>query len=667
MAVSFADASTGWAVGYGGMIVRTTNGGATWTQVAETLTSEDLRGVSAPTAGTCWVVGANGTIYSWAGLVWLDQSPGGGTLHGVAFSDAQNGVAVGASTRILSTSNGGATWQNRTPPGAPSGELYDVTLVAGRAWAAGTDWSESVIYSASDLTTWVRQTAPGTMVFAVAAFDAGHAAGGGAVITTANGGGTWTQQGGGTTRDLQSVAFVDRLQGWAVGGDGGSAKVLATVDGGATWQDRTPEPVTGPYNWFGNVAFVSAARGWVVGWGGCILRTEDGGSTWIQQAAPTSGLPNLVGIAAVDDQHVWAVGHLGGVRHTSDGGSTWFAQTAAPGAGLRDVAAVDASHAWLVGDSGSEAVIRVTSNGGTTWTPQSPPPVLSSTAFNGIDFVNGSMGWAVGDGGAIIATSDGGAHWVQQTSGVTADLDDVDFVDAAHGWAVGDGGVILATGDGGAHWTLSGRGTATWLHRVCALDTTHAWISGSEGALLALDVVAPVTTPTAASGWQKAPVEVGLSATDAQSGVARTDYRLDGGAWIGGTLASVTLNGSHVLEYRSTDVVGNVETAGSVPVRIDMVKPRTAALANATVKKGKYVKLRYKLVDSVAPQCTVKLQILRKGKVVKTVACGKRSPGALVFRWKCTVRRGTYTYRFTATDLAGNKQVKMAGKRLTVR
>lgn len=69
-----------------------------------------------------------------------------------------------------------------------------------------------------------------------------------------------------------------------------------------------------------------------------------------------------------------------------------------------------------------------------------------------------------------------------------------------------------------------------------------------------------------------------LSADDgAGSGVASVGYRVDGGVWRAGT--SVTFRGSikhktprargtHVVEYRATDRVGNVSLTGSCEVRI---------------------------------------------------------------------------------------------------
>lgn len=106
----FFDAETGIGVGHGGWIARTVDGGATWNQV------------EVP-----------------------DESPSGGMLREVAFTDAKRGWIVGDASRpesearaglLLSSRDGGATWRHvPTPTALPS--LRHVTVGAGRVWIVG--------------------------------------------------------------------------------------------------------------------------------------------------------------------------------------------------------------------------------------------------------------------------------------------------------------------------------------------------------------------------------------------------------------------------------------------------------------------------------------------------------------------------------------------------
>jgi hypothetical protein len=69
-----------------------------------------------------------------------------------------------------------------------------------------------------------------------------------------------------------------------------------------------------------------------------------------------------------------------------------------------------------------------------------------------------------------------------------------------------------------------------------------------------------------------------LTPTDASSGVSYTEYRVDGGAWKRGTRVVLGIavrhkkggysRGSHLVEYRSVDNAGNVESIKSCTVRL---------------------------------------------------------------------------------------------------
>ena len=108
----FVNDSTGWAVGSGGTIRRTVDGGETW--VAQSSgTYAGLRGVDFVNDTTGWVVGDNGMILFTAdgGATWSQQASGTGVvLKEVCFVDEQTGWAVGYANTILNTTDGGFIW-----------------------------------------------------------------------------------------------------------------------------------------------------------------------------------------------------------------------------------------------------------------------------------------------------------------------------------------------------------------------------------------------------------------------------------------------------------------------------------------------------------------------------------------------------------------------------
>ncbi|MFQ5811071.1 MAG: OmpL47-type beta-barrel domain-containing protein, partial [Armatimonadota bacterium] len=79
---------------------------------------------------------------------------------------------------------------------------------------------------------------------------------------------------------------------------------------------------------------------------------------------------------------------------------------------------------------------------------------------------------------------------------------------------------------------------------------------------------------TGDDGWYVTPVNVIFLASDATSGVNETLYRVDGGPWLPySTSLALQADGTHLVEYRSVDRAGNVETVHELEVRIDRTRP----------------------------------------------------------------------------------------------
>ncbi len=66
-----------------------------------------------------------------------------------------------------------------------------------------------------------------------------------------------------------------------------------------------------------------------------------------------------------------------------------------------------------------------------------------------------------------------------------------------------------------------------------------------------------------------------LTYTDNSSGIALSEYRVDSGPWTVYAPFNVSAEGEHVIEYRSTDNVGNVEVAGTITATVDDTEPVT--------------------------------------------------------------------------------------------
>jgi hypothetical protein len=100
--IDFINENIGFVVGAGGLVLKTTNGGTTWT--ATYPTTNDLHAVTFVSSTEAWAVGANGTILHTinAGDSWSHfTSPTTQTLYDVAFANPFVGYAVGAGGTII--------------------------------------------------------------------------------------------------------------------------------------------------------------------------------------------------------------------------------------------------------------------------------------------------------------------------------------------------------------------------------------------------------------------------------------------------------------------------------------------------------------------------------------------------------------------------------------
>lgn len=326
--------------------------------------------------------------------------------------------------------------------------------------------------------------------------------------------------------NLRSVAFVDSSVGVAVGE---GATLLRTQDGGVTWariEVDTEDDLS---------AVAASPKGRIVAVGGqTILYSEDGGLNWKSGEHPVGSPVSFITAnpEAVQFTHVVLVDEMRAVAVTDekennpaqillsvDGGATW-ASVHRIDDSLNDLAFASPSEGIAVGDSGT--VLR-TADGGRTWRQVDVPAPLDEQDLVAVAFLDEERGMVLTREGAVLVTGNAGRSWVRGKDrhgslnialaaagnriysagfdgaiSVTNDLGEtwlpltamsgsfsrLDFTDSRRGIAVGDAGVVMTTNDGGSTWTPRRSGLDSNLNDVEFTAASNAVTVGDDGAIL---------------------------------------------------------------------------------------------------------------------------------------------------------------------------------------
>ncbi len=286
-------------------------------------TARDFLGLDMLDANTGYVCGDQvGSILKTtnSGVNWiLYDEPTNDQYNGISFINAFTGLAVGPPGLVLRTSNGGINWSIISRPGGDKGPVQFVTLTT--AYSAGDDIVKSIDGGLSWSIILLGTLSQYQGLYFIDENTGTVVGRPGLIRTTTNGGASWIQrtmhlpvQFGDST--LFDVMYVNSLTGYACGNNG---IVMKTTNGGVNWAYKP----TGTLNSLKGVYFTDANTGTVVGFP-VIWRTTNGGDNWINQSLLSPLNVPLWGVDFVNQQTGWVIGFNGLIVKTINGGFTWI-------------------------------------------------------------------------------------------------------------------------------------------------------------------------------------------------------------------------------------------------------------------------------------------------------------------------------------------------------
>ena len=239
------------------------------------------------------------------------------------------------------------------------------------------------------------------------------------------------------------------------------AQIIPSAPSSPSARDRTPSwnlLSTGSQSHFRGLSPVSRTVAWLGGYNGLVLRTVNGGQTWLDASPAGASTLQFRDIAAFGATHAVAMAAGSGTDSrlyvTTDGGRSWRLayQNTDPAAFFDCMSFFNAQHGLVVSDPvGGKFRILSTRDGGRSWTvlpnagmPAALPGEAAFAASGECLTTSGSDAW-FGAGGTTSArvfhSGDGGLTWdvsaTPMTSGPTAGVFALAFRTPQFGIAVG--------------------------------------------------------------------------------------------------------------------------------------------------------------------------------------------------------------------------------------
>lgn len=279
--VYFINTQTGFALGEvtfwepqtqcqntGPELIRTSDGGATWTPIFSTVTCPG--GPLFPETDIFFLNSQTGYLGTYnlrkttnAGLNWsfVNTTANLQRVTGIAFPSEQTGyvTSMWAQGRIYKTTNGGSNWVQQYT----GDHLYKIRFI--------------------DVNTGLACSR------------------GGKILRTVNGGANWNEILTGANDTLKDIAFVSLTAAYITGSEGTNGKIYRSTDAGASWSAVVTSTAS-----LNTISFANPTTGYAAG--EIYYRTTDGGASWQSHASSFPGSSRVLSLHFVTPDTGYAAG-----------------------------------------------------------------------------------------------------------------------------------------------------------------------------------------------------------------------------------------------------------------------------------------------------------------------------------------------------------------------
>jgi len=301
----------------------------------------------------------------------------------------------------------------------------------------------------------------------------------------------WEKINSPTSKSLNSLSFLDSLNGWVTGDSG---LIIHTSNGGLDWETQYSNDSLNVVSVF----FLNDELGWAAAssqfyapYGTYIMKTTNGGITWTSEFLRI-GEAYVNSLYFLDSLIGFAVGYPQVFHRTTDGGLTWtpvqLDSSIAASYPPYSIKFYSPQYGYACGGVRDiKGVVWRTTNGGLSW-----KTVVDTLTFETLFDLNIFdslhvivMGGDPEYGTSQVVTTDGGETWEYTALGVFYFPFSIGFRTDIEGWVpMGEQRKFLYTSNSGENWTEVTTPDSTDVLRICFPDSSHGFGIGRNGTIV---------------------------------------------------------------------------------------------------------------------------------------------------------------------------------------